>query len=202
MNNFYKTVFLIIFSAAASNIFAQTYATPELKQKAEKEQIDKLEWVKKNSKEYRKKGGDSDAYIKENTKVLEKPAEVVRYKSPVDLKDKSLFKLVEITAVDINHKHTAQEMAAFNLEAKGEFDRFNMVIDFVKNTWYYIPRNIEKQPYTKDFNIESKVLQFSNCKECDDNTFTIVEQTTNSFVVQLKPQDEGQYFVYQFTFNK
>jgi hypothetical protein len=202
MNNFYKTVFLMIFSAAAGNIFSQTYATPELKQKAEKELIDKLEWVKKNPEEYLKKGGDPDAYIKENTKVLEKPVEVIHYKSPVNIKDKSLFRISDITAVDINQKHTEQEMTAYNTEAKEEYNRFNIVIDFEKNIWYYIPRNTEKQPYSKTFSIENNVLQFSNCKECDDNTFTIVEQTTNSFVVQLKPQDEGQYFVYQFTFNK
>lgn len=93
-------------------------------------------------------------------------------------------------------------MTAFNIEAKDEFNRFNIVIDFEKNIWYYIPRNNEKQPYAKTFSIENKVLQFHNCKECEDNTFTIVEQTTNSFVVGLKPQDEGQYFVIQFTFKK
>lgn len=41
-----------------------------------------------------------------------------------------------------------------------------------------------------------------NCKNCEDNIFTIVEQTANLFVVQLKPQDEGQLFIYQFTFKK
>lgn len=202
MKNIFKIIVCLSLLVITNNVFSQTYATPELKAQAEKWEAERLEWIKKNPEEYRKQGGDPDAYIKENTKVLEKPAEVVRYKSPVDLKDKSLFILAEIIAVDINHKHTETEMIAYNLEAKGELEKLNYVIDFDKNTWYYIPRNTQKQPYAKVFNIENKILQFTNCKECEDNMFTIIEQTQNTFTVQLKPQDEGQFFVYQITFKK
>ncbi len=202
MKNIFKIIVCLSLLVITNNVFSQTYATPELKAQAEKWEAERLEWIKKNPEEYRKQGGDPEAYIKENTKVLEKPAEVVRYKSPVDLKDKSLFILAEIIAVDINHKHTETEMIAYNLEAKGELEKLNYVIDFDKNTWYYIPRNTQKQPYAKVFNIENKILQFTNCKECEDNMFTIIEQTQNTFTVQLKPQDEGQFFVYQITFKK
>ena len=188
MKNIFKIIVCLSLLVITNNVYSQTYATPELKAQAEKWEAERLEWIKKNPEEYRKQGGDPDAYIKENTKVLEKPAEVVRYKSPVDLKDKSLFILAEIIAVDINHKHTETEMIAYNLEAKGELEKLNYVIDFDKNTWYYIPRNTQKQPYAKVFNIENKILQFTNCKECEDNMFTIIEQTQNTFTVQLKPQ--------------
>lgn len=67
MNKLYKIVLIIATIFTTHIAFAQTYATPELKQKAEKEQKDKLEWIKKNQK-YKKQGGDPNAYIKENTK--------------------------------------------------------------------------------------------------------------------------------------
>ena len=206
MKNLYKILMLVTIGFWVINeCYSQTYATPELKARVEKEDAERLKWIKKNPEEYRKQGGNPEQYILENTKqnIEYKTAnKIIKYKSPVNIKDKSLFKIVDITAIDIENKHTEQEMLAFKQEAKGELDRFNMIIDFEKNTWYYIPRNKEKQPFSKNFNIENKKLQISNCKECEDNTFTIEEQTTNSFIVQLKPQDEGKYFVYQFTFKK
>lgn len=187
--------------------FAQTYATPVLKAQAEQWEAERLDWIKNNPEEYRKQGGDPEAYlpeayIKENTKVVEKPVEVIHYKSPVNIKDKSLFKITEITALDINHKHTEQEMVAFNKEAKSEYDKFNIVIDINKNTWHYIPRDTEKKPFSKSFSLDNKILQFTNCKESDDFKFTIIEQTDNSIVLQIQPQNQGQYCVYQFTFKR
>lgn len=202
MKNIFKIIVCLSLLVITNNVYSQTYATPELKAQAEKWEAERLEWIKKNPEEYRKQGGDPEAYIKENTKVLEKPAEVVRYKSPVDLKDKSLFILAEIIAVDINHKHTETEMIAYNLEAKGELEKLNYVIDFDKNTWYYIPRNTEKQPFSKSFIVENNVIQFTNRIDYEDNTFTVVEKNTTTLILELKPQDESQYFVYQFTFKK
>ena len=78
----------------------------------------------------------------------------------------------------------------------------NIVIDWEKQLWYYIPRNIEKKPRIKEFTVADNQILFTDCKDCEDNKFFIITKNSYGLTLQLKPQDEGQFFVYQLEFKK
>jgi hypothetical protein len=162
----------------------------------------KLEWIKNHPEEYRAKGGNPEDVIIEFNKRENKTPEVKTYSSPVDITDTSLYKLVSVDALDIYNRHTAAEMEIFKKEASEEPIRMNIVIDWEKQRWYYIPRNIEKKPRLKEFTIADNQILFTDCKECEDNKFTIIAKTSRSLILQLKLQDEGHFFVYQLEFKK
>ncbi|GJM30639.1 MAG: hypothetical protein DHS20C17_32740 [Cyclobacteriaceae bacterium] len=178
---------------------AQTYATPELKQKAEAEDAAKLQKIQKDPQAYRAKDGNPDQFLK--AKSTEKPVPIT-YAAPVDINCPDLYKLIAIETKDPDKKHTEQEMKAFQQEAEGEFKKMNIVLDWENRRWYFIPRNNQIKPTERKFWVEGDVLQFLECEECQDNTFTITEHTDNALILQLQPQDEGQYFVFSFTFKK
>ena len=118
------------------------------------------------------------------------------------MKRPDLYKLTAIDAVDVHGQHTASEMKAFQAEAEAEFAKTNMVLDWENRTWYFIPRDLQKEPGKKEFQLEKDFLQFTDCRPCQDNTFTIAEQTENALILYLKPQDAGKSFVFSLTFKK
>lgn len=170
-----KSVFLgltMILSFQVS-LQAQTYATPELKQKAEAEQA-----------------------------ANEEKTAPVTYAAPVDVTRPDLYKLASVDAVDVNNKHTPQEMTVFQAEAEGEFQKINLLLDWGNQRWYVIPRDNQLEPAEKKFRVEGNLLQFMDCRDCQDNTITIAEHTDETLILQLQPQDEGRFFVYVLTFKK
>lgn len=180
---------------------AQTYATPELKQKAEAEMAAKLERIKKDPEAYRAQGGNPELVL-QTAKPAEKPAPPVLYDAPVDLSRTDLYKLTAVDAVDVDKKHTREEMEAYQAEAEGEFLKTNIVLDWENQRWYTIPRDRHDQPEEKVFRADNNRIRFVDCPTCQDNTFSIVERTENTLVLQLRPQDEGQFFVFSLTFKK
>lgn len=120
----------------------------------------------------------------------------------IDLNLRDLYKLTAIDAVNLNDKHRPQEMNAFQAEAAGEFEKMNIVLDWENGSWYYVPRDQQAAPVEKKFRVEKGLLQFMDCRECQDNTFTVAEHTEHTLILYLKPQDEGQFFVFSFTFKK
>jgi hypothetical protein len=178
---------------------AQTYATPELKRQADAEMAAKILKIQKDPEAYRAQGGIPEDFLKTNT--VEKPAPIF-YAPPVDAKRPDLYKLTAIDAVDLYGKHTASQMKAFQAEAEAEFTKTNMVLDWKNQTWYFIPRDLQKEPGKKEFQLEKDLLQFTDCRPCQDNTFTIAEQTENVLTLYVKPQDAEKFFVFSLTFKK
>lgn len=185
-----------------ASLQAQTYATPELKQKAEAEMAAKRQRIQKDPEAYRAQGGNAEQFLQA---AAAKPAEKqapVPFDAPVDLSRTDLYKLTAVDAVDVDKKHTREEMEAYQAEAEGEFLKTNIVLDWENQRWYTIPRDRHDQPEEKVFRAENGLLRFVGCQACQDNKFTIVERTENALVLQLRPQDEGQFFVFSLTFKK
>lgn len=122
--------------------------------------------------------------------------------TPADLNRRDLYKLTAIDAVNLNNKHTEQEMKVFQAEAESEFQKINLLLDWGNQRWYVIPRDNQLEPAEKKFRVEGGLLQFMDCRDCQDNTFTIEEHTDETLILHLQPQDEGQFFVFSFTFKK
>ena len=162
----------------------------------------KLEWIKNYPEEYRAKGGKPEDVIIEINRRENKLPVAKTYSSPIDITDTSLYKLVSVDALDIYNKHTEAEMEIFKKEALEEPNRMNIVIDWEKQLWYYIPRNTEKKPRIKEFTVADNQILFTDCKDCEDNKFFIITQNSYGLILQLKPQDEGHFFVYQLEFKK
>ncbi len=165
------------------NSNAQTYATPELKTQAEK-------WEKEKNNKV-----DNSVIITEIAKIKTQPA--FNFKL---LKD--AFKLQKVEAIDYSGKHTETEMEAFRKEAQGEFDAKDYGVDFNKNILYIIRRNDATKYRIMEFEKVDNYLQAKDCKDCQDNSYKIITNTPTSLILELKPQDEGQYFVCRFTFSK
>lgn len=178
---------------------AQTYATPELNRQVETELATRMSKTLKDPEAYRDQGAIPEHLLKAPS--AEKPAPVF-YVPPVDEKRTDLYKLTAVDAVDIHKRHTASEMRGFQAEAAREFAKMNIVLDWKKDSWYFIPRDRQQKPTKMQFQVGNRLLQFMNCRACQSNTFSIVEQTENVLILHLRPQDEGQFFVYAFTFKK
>jgi hypothetical protein len=155
----------------------------------------KNEWIANYPDEYRSMGGNPDAVIVKETPV-EKPVAL-----GVDFSAPNLFKFVSATAVDINSKHTPVEMKGFNEEAAGMPFKNAIVIDWENSMWYR-KNNVSNTESGKHFTIIDGRIVLDDCKACYDHIFTIVKQTPDELIVYLKPQDEGQYFVFELTFKK
>lgn len=155
----------------------------------------KNEWIANYPDEYRSIGGNPDAVIVKEAPV-EKPVAL-----GVDFSAPNLFKFVSAIAVDINSKHTPVEMKGFNEEAASMPFKNAIVIDWENSMWYR-KNNVSNTESGKHFTIIDGRIVLDDCKACYDHIFTIVKQTPDELIVHLKPQDEGQYFVFELTFKK
>lgn len=120
----------------------------------------------------------------------------------IDFSGKQYYKLTAIKAVDINHKHTDAEMAAFAKEAQSEFAKTDFAIDWEASKWYMKSKVEAGHEIALTFKVAGQSLTWLDCKKCQDASYTIIEATNNTLVLQLLPQDENQLFVYQFYFTK
>ena len=114
----------------------------------------------------------------------------------------NLYRLQKVEALDINHKHSKKQMKAFILEAHREFESKDRAIDLEIGRMYIISRTDATRFGYFDFITNESYLESKNCKDCQDSRYKIISKTSSSLVLQIKPQDAGQFFVYQFTFIK
>lgn len=118
----------------------------------------------------------------------------------IDWNDPTYYKLVVITAVDKDGKHTAEEMAVFNKEAGDEFTKTDIAIDM--SGYWYMKNKLEKgHEMFRRFVLDDTRISWIDCKKCDIN-YLVVSMTMNELILQVPAQDEGQYFHYQFHFKK
>ena len=175
----------IFLSFNCNYLKAQTYATPELKAKAEK-------WEKERNVQL----GIKEPIIKESQKI-----ELPKFDKKI-LFNPDNYILSKVEAIDIENKHTTEDMQKFSDEAKREFDAKNYVVNLKDKYMYIVRRNDDTRFGKIDFTINNNSLVAIDCIPCRDNAYKIVEQTLTLLVLDLKPQDEGKYFVFRFTFNK
>lgn len=158
-------------------------------------------WIKNYPEEYRSMGGDPEAKAKPAELTTPKP-DAKKELIGIDFKAHDLYKLVKIIAVDVNKKHTAQEMAGYNKEATSEFAITDLAIDWQKKMWYRKSKTDPGHEVANLFCVIDGKIQLQDCKKCSENGFTLVKHDDSSIVVQIAPQDQGQFFVYQFEFKK
>lgn len=177
-----KYVFIVAVFLFVDKVFAQTYATPELRLQAEK-------WdAEKNAK---------------TPSVQDTKSEPVKVFQPTVfdialLKD--AYRLKKIEAIDVDGKHTPEEMVKFNVEAQREFDKEEYSVDLSNNVMYIVRRSDRSKFRKMEFIITDSILHAKDCIECKDNTYKVINKTASLLLLQLKPQNEGQYFIYQFNF--
>lgn len=178
------TMLFLICHLCFFNSKAQTYATPELKTEAEKWEAERIA-----------KNPISTKIINTKEKELEQP----KFNMKVD---KTMFVVSSIDAVDYSGKHTDKEMKGFEAEAKEELEKKNYILDLVNNKFYMYRRYDNLWMVDKNFNINNGLLTMTNCKECQDAQYKVVVMTDDKIVLELQPQDEGQFFGFRFTFTK
>ncbi len=219
-----KQLLTLLFLSAIIPAFAQTYATPELKEQEEKHRAEKMEWIKNNPEAYRAQcinigenlkdlsdvglegnpaeGGEGPvSEIKMNgsgNKYNEPPSPERKEILTIDKKDTSLYKLVSVRIVDINNKYTQEEKNYLELEAENWYYNESILIDWNKNLWYSIPRDSHSSPTTSIINRESSSLESINCIGCQPVKFNITEQTPSKLIFLIEMEEED--FSYQLEF--
>jgi len=174
-------VFLLFF--AGSGAKAQTYSTPELKEKVEREM--KIKNISYN--------------------IIQPEANTLTdiYTPVTEIRDlNNLFILKNTEIIDEKHAHTLEELIAFNDELSHEREYENIFIDLEQQLVYTINiiDNVIKK--TEHFYVKENSLIIDNCRKCSSSIYQIIESTNSSLILESLPQDEGRYFVYRFSFIK
>lgn len=201
MKNIFKIIVCLSLLVITNNVFSQTYATPELKAQAEKWEAERLDWIKKNPEEYRKQGGDPEAYIKANTKVVEKPIELSTSETKNEIFNTSFYKLVNIIAVNPNNSLSKEELNIYQLDANSEFETYNIFIDWDKKLSYTTNKKTSLQNITDISYIKiSKENNTYNCVDCGSLVFIKLNED-NSLTFRYQSQDNNKVF-YDYSFTK
>jgi hypothetical protein len=159
----------------------------------------KSEWIKNYPAEYQSVGGKIDVVSNgaDTQVVVAEPANTTK----IDFSDSRLYKLVKIDVVDIDAKHSSADMAIYRNEALSDFNNYTIAVDLANGIWYQKANNRDDVEWSKKINVTQGVISYADCKDCQDK-YEIIEQTTSKLVLQVKPQDEGKFFVYQLEFSK
>ena len=157
----------------------------------------KKEWIKNYPNEYRSIGGNPNDVL---FKVADSSAKPLYFVN-IDFNGKQYYKLAKILALDINSKHTPAEMADFSKEAAGDINQYAIAVDLENGVWYQKYKNVEGKEWQKKITLSDNKITYADCKTCLDE-FTVIENIPTKLVLQVNPQDEGQFFVYQLEFTK
>ncbi len=160
---------------------AQTYATPELKAEAEKLEQERNKNIKPTSVEL----------------IINEVPLLPDFNLKIN---KQMYVLSNVDAVDYLDKYTEEELLVFKKEAKGEFDSKNYILDWGNNKMYIVNRVDNKLIADINFKEINQTLIIQNCRDCADNNYKIKEHTENTITLELKPQDEGDDFLFVFSF--
>ena len=166
----------VILSACILDIFAQTYATPELQRQAEKDIAEKstLLGIKR---------GEETPTVSVETPVVEK--------TPFNLSLLSgTYRFIEIKAIDSQGKYNKQALETESKSAMEDFSRMYFAVSADLQTLYMVSRNDPKDYSIRTLRNENQTLTIQDCKDCQDNTYKIISQTENELILELKPQDE------------
>ncbi|MDB5226956.1 MAG: hypothetical protein JWN78_1149 [Bacteroidota bacterium] len=168
------------------NLNGQTYASPELKAKVEKEDAAKAA---------------KTGIVKSKSAPEAREDEMKR--APFDFNLlQGIYRLQKVEAIDHSGKHTAEEMKRFTKEAEGEFAARDWAVNMDRSIIYFVRRNDNTNYRYINFYRQGKYMLETGCTNCEETKFEIIENTNQALVLELKPQDEGQYFMYRFTFKK
>lgn len=177
----------VMFWACVHHIFAQTYATPELQRQAEKHIAEKNALLGIEKEEV--------PSVSAGTSIEEK--------TPFNLSLLSgTYRFIDIKAIDYQGKHSKQELETESKSAMEDFSRMYFAVSADLQTLYMASRNDPKDYSIRTLRNENGILTIQDCKDCQDNAYKIISQTENEMILELKPQDEGDYFVFSITLKK
>lgn len=168
---------------SAINVKAQTYATPQLKEQAEKDRDTKNQQLG----------------------IIEKtPSDTLKDVFPVNppLPDLSSYlTLTDVEAVNIAKEHDAAEIKRFKKEASVEFERYTGRISMTEMKLYFINRSDSRHYHLLPFTLRGDRLKVT-CETCDIDDFILVTSEKDKVVIDAPSPDQGKNFFFRYTFSK
>jgi hypothetical protein len=112
------------------------------------------------------------------------------------------YALKEVKAINRNSNYTQLQLNQFSTEAAIDYNKFYFIVSDQLLLMYLIDKNDLTNYNVKHLEKSGNNLRVKDCKECEDSKYKIVSLNDNELVLELKPQDEYEKFIYQLIFNK
>lgn len=163
----------------------------------------KNDWITNYPNEYRSVSGNPDDILPKKPVIVDQPASEVKvFKPSADMNSVSFYKMVDMDAVDVFSQHTPEQMAKYKVEAKQTLEKVALSIDMDNGKYFLMSKVNEGQGSEYNFKVVDEKMVLEGCKECIDSVYKIISQDDNTLVIQVKPQDLDQFFMFQITLKK
>lgn len=112
------------------------------------------------------------------------------------------YALKEVKAINRNSNYTQSQLNQFSTEAATDYNKIHFIISDQLLLMYIIDKNDLTSYNVKHLEKSGNDLRVKDCKECEDSNYKIALLNDKELVLELKPQDEFEKFMYQLIFNK
>jgi hypothetical protein len=178
-----KSTLLAILATMSLACGAQTYSTPELRQKAE------AEAAAKNAATAKKSALKTAHTTKQEPDAIAVMPDVTGF-----------YRIVSIEAVNFGSRHSEVQKAEFRKEAKSEIELNNFYLNPEKTQIIKVNRKTGRFHSFK-LNMQDGKLVF-DCALCNIPPFSVVAATATTLTLLQPAQDENQTFEFKYEFKK